>query len=177
MNGENILEICNADRKMQKAMHKNQVIWEPDRRIPATVFYQEIELKSDEFKFPPITKESVVKCLESSKFKIAYLNGFDGSDKLTKFIQRNKEYFGKPPQGKIFICGMTDFRFYVGTQYTAMRLGLMPYHIFENEIEREINPALYAKYIRPAKEIMGQRTIDNIVEIYKSTRNKMGETP
>lgn len=174
MDGKNILEICNADRKMQKAMHKDEVIWEPNRRIPATVFYQEIESSGA----PSITKESVVKCLESSKFKIAYMNGFERSNDLYSFIYgHGKKQFGDPPQGKVFICAMTARALYLYVRNDAKQLGLIPYHIFENEIEREIDPALYAKYIRPAKEIMGQEKVDNIVEIYQSTRNEMGETP
>lgn len=174
MDSRKILEVCNIDGKMKKAMHKNQVIWEPDRRIPATVFYQEIEYSGA----PPITKESVIKCLESSKFKIVHMDGFEKSNNFAAFVYSGgRKKFREPPQGKIYICAMTQMSLYMMTQGYAKGCGLIPYHIFENEIEREIDPALYAKYIRPAKEIMGQEKVDNIVEIYQSTRNKMGETP
>lgn len=172
MDGKNILEIYDASGKMQKAMYKNKVIWKPDRRIPATVFFQEIEYGG----MPPITEEAVRKCLDYSNFKAVHISGFKKSEEFYKFLSKSKEYFGEPPHGKIFICAMTEMRFYMISLNSATQLGLIPYHIFESEIEREINPILYERYIQPVKEMMDQKIVDGIINYYQSARKRMEES-
>lgn len=171
MDARNILEIYGTGGKIQKAMHKNKVIWEPDRRKPATVFFQEIEFNGA----LPITEEAVRKCLEKSKFRIAYINGVKDSGQATKFISHNKTQFGEPPQGKIFICAMTEMRFYWPSLVSATKLGLIPYHIFENVIKIKIDPDLYAANIQPVIDKLGAEQVKSITEFYRKNRRDMRE--
>lgn len=172
MDGKNILEIYDTGGKMQKAMHKNEVIWKPDRRIPATVFFQEISLQGA----PPITEEAVRKCLENSKFRIAYIDGYKSANDKHLLGYNVEKTFQLGLPGEVFICAETYIQLYGVAAGAAADNKKFPYHIFEDEIKKEIGPDLYAKYIQPAKEIVGKNMVNYMVSLYKQIREKMEES-
>ena len=172
MDGKNTLEIYNASGKMKKAMHKNKVIWEPDRRIPVMVLFQEIEHEG----FPPITEEAVRKCLDSTKFKISYIDGFRTiNDKHLQNMNVRKTFSLNPP-GEFFICAETHYTLYMFAAVEAAKNKKAPYHVFEDEIKREIDPNLYATYIQPAKDKTGEEKVNAMISFFQARRNEMGET-
>lgn len=172
MDGRKILEVYDAGGKMQKAMHKNEVIWEPDRRIPATVFFQEVDT-SESF---AIAEEAVRKCLESTKFKIAYIDGYKSGNDAIRLSQASGKIFKSRPSNEIYICAMTSLGLCLYSCVGAKNNNMLPYHIFEDEIKQEIEPDLYVRYIQPAKDKLGEKYVNNITNWYKTQRNAMGET-
>lgn len=167
MDVRNILEIYGTGGKMQKAIHKNKVIWEPDRRIPVMVLFQEIEYKGA----PPITEEAVRKCLENSKFRIAYIDGYRTEKDFSRLGYGVNKIFKSNPHFEAFICAESH--------YTLATLALgqsklnkkVPYHIFEDEMKKEIGPVLYAKYIQPAKDKMAKNDVDNLITLFHGNRD------
>lgn len=173
MDVRNILEIYGTGGKMQKAMHKNQVIWEPDRRIPVMVFFQEIELSGT----PPITEEAVRKCLEKSKFRIAYIDGYRTEQDFSRLGYGANKIFKSNPHFEAFICAENHYNLAFLALAASKRNKKVPYHIFEDEIKKEIAPDLYAKYIQPAKDKADQNSVENLIKLFQANRSEiMGET-
>lgn len=172
MDGKNILEIYNADEEMQKAMHKNQVIWEPDRRIPIMVLFQEIEYEE----FPPITEEAVRKCLDSKAFKISYIDGFRTINDTHLQGPNVRKTFSLNPPGDVFICAETHYTLYMFAASTAAKNEKAPYHIFEDVVKQEIDPNLYATYIQPAKDKVGEERVKAMIGFFQARRDEMRET-
>lgn len=171
MDGKNILEIYDTGGKMQKAMHKNEVVWRPDKRTPklVTIIYQNVPLTSREY--PPLPEETMRTCLTEPNFVVFHSDGSNHARDIRPLAIRSKQLFEEVcVPGEIVIIGLTAPSLNQMIVQNAANAGVLSYHIFEDTIRTDIDAELYKKHIQPLKDQLAPDDIRRIFDDMKASR-------